>query len=687
MFYKGNLSNFYPPDLLVFLSSSEQDGYFTVESPGALSITIKKGMVVDAFSVKGDNLLLRTLFLKKRITSQQIQVISKARKETSLSCRQVLEKLDFFPIASIEAELIQAIEEVIFQFFQKESGLFQFTDTPIDESDCVTRLFPDELLLDVTARVDGWHEYLHQLGDLNQLAVINPECREKPASRTEEVLANMAKKKKTLHQLISQAPFADYVAAKALVNCVRQQVFIVQSNSVSGKNIIVPSVFSQYKKYLRKILQAQTIRRKLEDILYFCKNYFDHIAVLSINRDLLEGAVCFSRNDNGMLQSEKVIKENVSLKQDPVILTVCDKGLAYFGKMQESVLFTELFGETAGGECGIIPFEAKDHQVKLLFAQTRHVPYKDQTPMQYLELLSWHISPEQTSAELPENFGQDKIKKIMSLADELPPMPHVAGKALEILNDPENSLQKLSEVLEQDPSLLAMIIKVSNSALYSTGQVITNLHTAVAKLGITIIRSLVLTAATRTLFPADNPKIKELSQPLWYHVKGCGLAARIIAKSVHYSDPEEAFVGGLLHDIGKLAILLYYPQEYEKIEQEVEKTKAASYLVEEQVLGFSHTDIGQMLTSKWHMPKVLQTCVHFHHVPEEASETYRQLAMIIHLADLQIHILENPVEINVESSWHSMEFLCDELQISTDQLQLITQDVKDSIRHIGSLDG
>lgn len=687
MFYKGNLSNFYPPDLLVFLSSSEQDGYLTVQSPEALSIAIKSGMVVDAFSPRGDNLLLRILFLKKIITPPQIQIITKARKETSLSCRQVLEKLDFFPITSIEAELIQSIEEVIFQFFQKDSGLFQFTDTTIEENNCVTRLLPDELLLDITARVDGWHEYLQGLGDLNQRVTINPDCHEKPASKTEEIIARMATKGKTISQLINQAPFSDYVATKALVNGVRQKIFILEQHKSQHKqSISTASIFAQYKKSCRKTLHAEALRQKLEEVLHFCKNYFDYTAILSINQDLLTRAICFTRDNTGVLHSEKITKDNLSITQDQVISTVCNKGLAYFGRMQESSFFKALFTDCLEGECGLIPFEIKGKKVKLLFAHTCK-SYKGQTPMQYLELLSWLISPEHIADELPEDFGQDKLKKIISLTDELPPMPHVASKALEILNNPDNSLQKLSEVLEQDPSLLAMIVKVSNSALYSTGQEITNLQTAVAKLGLTIIRSLVLTAATRTLFPVDNPKIKELSTPLWRHVKGCGLAARIIAKTINYPDPEEAFMGGLLHDIGKLAILLNYPNDYEKAMKEATKTATPSHILEKQLLGFNHTDIGQMLTAKWHMPKSLQTCIHFHHSPEEASDSYRQLAMIMHMADLQSHALTNPDDPHLETKWHTMDFLCAELKISEEQCLSIIKEIAASNKHIDSLDG
>ncbi len=687
MFYKGNLSNFYPPDLLVFLSSSEHDGFLTVQNPDHLSITIKSGMVVDAFSLKSDNLLLRILFLKKLITAPQIQIIAKARKETSLGCRQVLEQLDLCPISSIEVELIQSVEEVIFQFFEKETGLFQFTDTTIEKSHCVTRLLPDELLLDVTAKVDGWHEYLHSLGDLNQIVAVNPECQGKPASRTEEIIARMATKGKSIHQLINQAPFSDYIAAKALVNGIRQNIFsLAQNKSNKTKTISTASIFAKYKKSFRKTFRAETLRQKLEEVLHFCKNYFEHTAIISIDRDLLTKAICFSRNENGVLHSEKITTKNLSITQDQIISTVCNKGLAYFGKIHKSSFFKALFTDYLDGECGLLPFEIKDKKVKLLFAHTsKH--YAEQTPMQYLELLSWLISPEQVADELPDDFGQDKFKKIISLSDELPPMPHVASKALEILNNPDNSLQKLSEILEQDPSLLAMIVKVSNSALYSTGVEITNLQTAVAKLGLTIIRSLILTAATRSLFHVDNPQIAELSTPLWHHVKSCGLAARIIAQAINYPDPEEAFMGGLLHDIGKLALLLNYPDDYQKVITETAQTATPSHTLETQLLGFNHTDIGQVLTSKWHMPKSLQTCVHFHHNPEDASDSYRQLAMIIHMADLQSYALTSPDDRHIEAKWHTMDFLCSELEISTKQQQSIIKEITTSTQHIDSLDG
>ncbi len=687
MFYKGNLSNFYPPDLLIFLSSSEQDGYLTVQKPAPLSITIKNGMVVDAFSTHGDNLLLRILFLKKLITPSQIQLIAKARKETSLSCRQILEKLDFFSIKTIEGELIQSIEEAIFQFFQKESGLFQFTDTTIDDNNCVTKLFPDELLLDITTKVDAWRDHLHHLGDLNQIVTLNPQCHENAASRTEEVFIHMAKKNKTLNQLIHQAPFSNYVATKTLVNCIRQNLFLLEPNSeTNSSRPSQASIFTQYKNSLRKTLHAKNLRQKLEEVLHFCKKYFEYTAILSINNELLERAICFRKNDNGTLQSEKSGKQNLSIKEDPLISTVCRQGLAYFGKMQESPFLKELFSTHLDGECGLLPFEIKEQQVKLLFTHTSK-DYKGQSPMQYMELLSWLIRPEQVSEELPDDFGQDKIRKILNLSEELPPMPHVASKALEILNNPDNSLQKLSEVLEQDPSLLAIIIKVSNSALYSSGQEITNLQTAVTKLGLTTIRSLVLTAATRTLFPVDNPKIKDLATPLWHHVKGCGLAARIIAKTVGYPDPEEAFVGGLLHDIGKLAILINYPKEYETIRQESFTTPTATYLIEQQRLGFDHTDIGQILTEKWRMPKPLQTCVKYHHVPEEASDTYRQLAMIIHLADLLSHKTADSETDHITTRWHNISFLCAELNLSDEDFATMEKDIHDSAKHIHSLDG
>jgi putative nucleotidyltransferase with HDIG domain len=315
------------------------------------------------------------------------------------------------------------------------------------------------------------------------------------------------------------------------------------------------------------------------------------------------------------------------------------------------------------------------------------------SPLHFLDLLSWLIAPAQTAklsseAEvgMPENIGEDKATKLIALTDVLPPMPHVVGQALKLIADPESSLEELADVLGQDPSLLAMIIKVSNSALYSTGQEISSLQTAITKLGVNIVRSLVLTASTQSVFPKDDAKIGGFGKALWGHSKECSLAARRLAQRVGYPDPEEAFVGGLLHDIGRLAILMGYPDEYAEVDRLSCAGEKRLIEAEQELLGFDHTVIGQMLAQKWRMPSGLLACVEQHHRPREATDTFKTLANITAMADyLSIQVGKAPGFKELDE-WQDISVVQEELGLDDAALADLKKQLHEDFRQADIFD-
>jgi len=298
-------------------------------------------------------------------------------------------------------------------------------------------------------------------------------------------------------------------------------------------------------------------------------------------------------------------------------------------------------------------------------------------------MLSWLIEPQGEEQELPDDIGLDRMTRIINLTEELPPMPQVASKAMEIMNDPESSMEELTAVLNEDQSLLAMIIKVSNSALYSSSQSISTLQGAVAKLGITIIHSLVLSAAASSLFPERDKEIDQLSTKLWHHSQACGLAARIIASTINYPAPEEAFVGGLLHDIGRLAILIHYPEQYKEIDKKLGQSDSNHIALELQLLDFDHTSIGQLLAAKWHLPDLLQSCIEQHHAPLEASESCRQLTAIVALAD---YLSQNPQQEELSVAKTGIILTVEEaLGLDEAMLAQINSQVKEQFQHLAAM--
>ena len=113
---------------------------------------------------------------------------------------------------------------------------------------------------------------------------------------------------------------------------------------------------------------------------------------------------------------------------------------------------------------------------------------------------------------------------LVAAVNELPPMPHVVSRVLELLSDPDSQMSDMVEVLSRDPALVARLIRVSNSSLYSRGQETTSLGQAVVRLGGRTVRSLVMAASMKSLFPLDKTNVGLWGQSLWQHSIECGLA-------------------------------------------------------------------------------------------------------------------------------------------------------------------
>ncbi len=693
MSFHGDISKFFPPDLLEYLASFDKDGVLTVKEPEPLLITIKDGFIVDAFSSKADAKLLRTLYYRNVIDKEKYQYIAKARSETPLSMREILSKLKLFPMKSIQAELIMTLEDVVFQFFLLKEGSFAFTEAAITQDITGTKLLPVDLMYELSAQVDEWNEYQNALGNLSQIVSLTDLGKEsEPAHKSEEVIFRMITGESSIEKIVNQAPLPRFFALKFIATCVRKGWFELAageqtpSAAVTGQVCAQPSLFLDFKRSFKEVLQADNMRRKVEHALQFCKNYFDTTLILSVKEGELFRCLAFQKDEEGRLHT-KVIDEHPLVVDDQIVLTACAKGLAFLGEVYESEFFGSLIDLPEKGECGLIPIEVQPDSAKLIFTVSSQVS-EGMSPLHFLDLLSWLIAPAQSvkisnemAVGMPENIGEDKATKLIALTDQLPPMPHVVGHALKLIADPDSSLEELTTVLAQDQSLLAMIIKVSNSALYSTGQEISSLQSAITKLGVNIVRSLVLTASTQSVFPKDDVKYGRFGKALWGHSKECGLAARRLAQTINYPDPEEAFVGGLLHDIGRLAILMGYPEEYAEIDSLNCSGKKGLIKAEQDLLDFDHTIIGQMLAQKWRMPSALLACVEQHHRPQEATDNFRTLANITAMADyLSIQVGKAPGFKELDE-WQNINVVQRELGLDDEQLDNLKKTLHEDFRH------
>ncbi len=224
------------------------------------------------------------------------------------------------------------------------------------------------------------------------------------------------------------------------------------------------------------------------------------------------------------------------------------------------------------------------------------------------------------------------MQRILAKVDEIPPLPHVVIKALKALNDPKSSSSDVAKIISQDEGLTAKILKLANSAYYGFPRSIGTLSEAITILGYKTIKSIIYAAAAHGHLSGELKGYALDRGELWKHSLGVAVVSREVAKMVKYKDAEQAFVAGLLHDIGKIVLNQFVRFGFTLIMKKVEVEKVPFHEAEKDILGFDHTDIGGKIAEKWNLPKELVDSISHHHSPEKAEVDLR-LTSIVHVSD------------------------------------------------------
>lgn len=225
------------------------------------------------------------------------------------------------------------------------------------------------------------------------------------------------------------------------------------------------------------------------------------------------------------------------------------------------------------------------------------------------------------AVEAVAEAGQDKerLKSIIMNTRDLPAMPHVASKVLELSSDPNSSAQQLQQVISDDQAMAARILKIANSAMYSCSRKIKTLTEAIVMLGFNSIRSLVVTSASRNLYLKNNKRMGLKERLLWEHSIGAAFGCRLLVQDRYPHLAEEAFLAGLMHDIGKLVLNQQAAEQFDEIVQIVYNENRAFATTEQEMLGFDHTEVGAMLVNKWKLSPLLEQSIANHHNPAAFS--------------------------------------------------------------------
>lgn len=216
---------------------------------------------------------------------------------------------------------------------------------------------------------------------------------------------------------------------------------------------------------------------------------------------------------------------------------------------------------------------------------------------------------------------------------EISTLPQVALRVIETAQNPDAGAADLKVVVEGDPALSARVIRMVNSAAFGLRTTVTNLHQAISYLGFNQVRNLAMTASVSEIFKKDEQIHGYSRRALWRHLVSVGICARLVAKRHGLAAFEDAFLAGLLHDIG---IILLDQTAHESFVHVIETLDARQTLseIERAVYGFDHCSFGERVAETWRFPESVRGAIRHHHFAGRHKGAGLEIVQCVEIANV-----------------------------------------------------
>lgn len=232
------------------------------------------------------------------------------------------------------------------------------------------------------------------------------------------------------------------------------------------------------------------------------------------------------------------------------------------------------------------------------------------------------------------------LDRIINSIREFPTLPTIFGQLSDAMTDPDTNINYVASIIEKDTASITKLLKLANSSIFGFRNRITTVPQAILYLGFEEVKNLLLSLKVIQIFRTKEKDIKLVTPfEFWTHSVSTGVIARIIASGIGIRNYEILFLGGVLHNIGRLLFYITLPDEYTEVLKVHRESRISINDAERKIIGISSSLAGEMLAQKWKLPLQLIDIIKYYESGTILDKINLNVA-VIHISDLIASILE-----------------------------------------------
>lgn len=262
-----------------------------------------------------------------------------------------------------------------------------------------------------------------------------------------------------------------------------------------------------------------------------------------------------------------------------------------------------------------------------------------------------------------------KLDRILSKIGALPALSPIVNKLLQLLENDNSSVDEIARLIAVDQAFSVKVLRFANSAYFGFAREIASIQQAIVILGTRSIKNIALGISVFHIeYDTQSSFQKEIVELEKRSVK-CAVYAQEIARFLHFPHLDDVFVAGLLHDVGRLIVMKFLDEEYERILEKTADGTVSMLDAEQEILGFTHMELGAYILDQWNFPQNITSVIQYHHIPHCAPSL----------------IADNPTVYSLIKIIALTQLICTPRQLSADELgiqTLLLEDLKLSLEDL-----